>query len=366
MTRLEEAIRARIAREGPMPLARFIEAANNDPDHGYYRSRDPLGRDGDFITAPEISQVFGELIGAWCAVAWRSLGAPAPVVLAELGPGRGTLMADVLRAASAVLPDFAAAIDLHLIETSPTLARLQRAALGGGRARWHAGLRTLPEGPTILIANEFFDALPVEHHVRRGDGWHRRCVAVDAATGRLCFRDGPLAPCPDAAVRDAPDGAVWETSPAARAVAASIAGRIADSGGAALIVDYGHGESAPGETLQAVRRHRPVGVLDAPGDADLSAHVDFQALARAARSRGAAVHGPVPQGAFLARLGLEARQRRLLAAAEPARRADIRSRCRRLVAPDQMGVLFKAVALTGPDAPVPAGFEPTESGVRCF
>ncbi len=364
MTPLEEVIRARIEREGPMPLAAFIEAANNDPDHGYYRGRDPLGRNGDFITAPEISQVFGELIGAWCAVAWQSLGAPAPVVLAELGPGRGTLMADVLRAASTTLPEFAAAIDLRLIETSPVLTRLQRAALGGNRARWHAGLHALPKGPLILIANEFFDALPVEHYVRHGAGWHRRCVAIDHGTGRLCFVDGPLAHVPNMVDPDAPDGAVWETSPAACAVVASIAERIVGSSGAALIIDYGHGRSAPGETLQAVRRHRPAAVLDAPGEADLSAHVDFQALAHAARSRGAAVHGPVPQGVFLTRLGLQARQQRLLAAAKPAQRAGIRSGCRRLVAPDQMGLLFKAIALTGSDTPVPAGFERSETGGR--
>ncbi len=365
MTKLEMAIRARIAREGPMPLARFVEAANNDPDHGYYRTRDPLGRHGDFVTAPEISQVFGELIGAWCAVAWQSLGAPSPVVVVELGPGRGTLMADLLRTVATVMPALAAAIDLHLIETSPVLIRAQSAALSGRRACWHAGLHSVPAGPLILIANEFFDALPVDHHVRRGGSWHRRCVAIDRTTDRLCFVDGPMVRCPDEPIRDAPDGAVWETSPAACAVAGSGAERIADWGGVALIIDYGYARSAPGETLQAVRRHRPVGILDTPGEADLSAHVDFQALTCAVRSRGAAGHGPVPQGAFLARLGLKARQERLLAAAAPAQRADIRARCRRLAAHDQMGLLFKALALTGRDAPVPAGFDPPWGGERC-
>ncbi len=357
MTPLEARIRARIERDGPMPLAAFIEASNNDPDHGYYRNRDPLGRNGDFITAPEISQVFGELIGAWCAVAWQAMGAPGRVVLAELGPGRGTLIADVLRAAR-TLPGFAAAIELHLIETSPALSRLQRAALGGEQARWHERIQTLPAGKLILIANEFFDALPVEQYIRRGDGWLRRCVGIDPATDRLCLIDGA----PAALARQAPDGAVWETSPAGRAIVASLAERIARSGGFALIFDYGYGESAPGETLQAVSRHRPVGIFDAPGEADLSAHVDFRSLADAAAARGAAVHGPAPQGAFLSRLGLEARRRRLLASATtPAQRADIDSGCRRLVAPDRMGLLFKALALSSPDAPAPAGFDSAQT-----
>ena len=351
MSPLERAIRGEIERAGPMPVADFMAAANNHPEHGYYRGRDPIGRHGDFITAPEISQVFGELIGAWCAVCWQAMGAPGRVILAELGPGRGTLMADALRAA-ALVPAFAAAAELHLVETSPTLTREQCASLRGVEASWHANVEALPEAPLILIANEFFDALPVEQFVRRDDGWHRRCVGIDRASGGLCFVDGPRHAMPDRA-----DGKMWESSPAGHAIAAAVADRLVRFGGAALVIDYGHKRSAAGETLQAVRRHRPVGVLDDPGEADLTAHVDFQALARAARAAGAAVHGPVPQGAFLRRLGIDARMARLLAGATPDQQAGIRSGCRRLVDPGQMGVLFKALALTGPGAPIPAGFE---------
>lgn len=356
MSPLERSIRAEIERDGPMPVAAFMEAANNDPDHGYYRGRDPLGRQGDFITAPEISQVFGELIGAWCAVFWQAMGAPDRVILAELGPGRGTLMADALRA-SAMLPAFATALEPHLVETSPTLTRLQQASLRNVAATWHADFEALPEGPLILIANEFFDALPVEQFVRRHDGWHRRCVGIDRANDGLCFTDGPrhaMTECP-------PDGDIWESSPAGRAIATAIADRLVRFGGAALVIDYGHPRSAAGETLQAVRRHRPVAVLDDPGEADLTAHVDFQALARAARAAGATVHGPVSQGEFLRRLGIETRMQKLLASATPDQQADIRSGCRRLVDPGQMGVMFKAMALTAPGAPIPAGFEIQEN-----
>ena len=356
MTPLETVIRTRIKTDGPIPVEQFVEAANNDPEHGYYRGRDPLGRDGDFTTAPEISQIFGELIGAWCVVAWQAVGAPSRVILAELGPGRGTLMADLLRA-TGTLKDFAQAIELHLIETSPALKTLQRNALGTAQATWHANIDSLPDGPLILIANEFFDALPIEQFVRRGDVWHRRCVGIDNSTDRLCFVDGP----PTAVSLEAPDGAIWEASPARVAIAATIGKRLARSGGGALIIAYGHGQAAPGETLQAVARHRPVDVLENPGEADLSAHVDFQALAGAARGAGATVHGPVPQAIFLTRLGLRYREQRLVEGATPTQRVEILSGWRRLVAPDQMGLLFKAIAMTGPGAPVPAGFEASEA-----
>jgi len=364
MTPAERSIRARIAQEGPITVAAFMQTANNDPDHGYYRGRDPLGRAGDFITAPEISQVFGELIGAWCAVCWQAMGAPARIVLAELGPGRGTLMADALRAAATV-PDFAAAIDLHLVETSPTLSRLQKAALRAHKATWHAGVETLPDGALILLANEFFDALPIEQYICRNGVWHLRCVGIDDTTERLCFVDGPVVRCS----RPACDDDVWETCTVGQSITEHIADRLVGSGGVSLITDYGHAIGALGETLQAVRNHRPAEVLERPGEADLSAHVDFQALSQAAIGRGAVVHGPVPQGVYLKRLGLRARERRLVENTTAEQRADIRSGCQRLVDPAQMGTLFKAIVLTDPGGAVPPGFEPsvpnTGEGLPC-
>jgi NADH dehydrogenase [ubiquinone] 1 alpha subcomplex assembly factor 7 len=354
MTPLEIRIRARIAESGPIPVAEYMAIALGDPEHGYYRTRDPLGADGDFVTSPEISQVFGELIGLWCAVTWRAMGAPDPVRLIELGPGRGTLMADALRAVRGV-PDFLAAADIHLVETSPELRRRQREALTNTRPTWHDRVSDAPVGPCLIIANEFFDALPVEQFVRTPDGWRQRCVGLDAATDGLCFvLTGKQGQVP-ARIANAPVGMPCETRPDGEELAREIAGRIVSDGGAALIIDYGHAASAAGDTLQAVRRHRFDDVLARPGVADLTAHVDFEALAAAARETGAAVHGPVAQGMFLERLGLGARMEKLCDGA-PDRAPDIRGRCRRLVDPEQMGTLFKVFAIVQPGSPPPAGF----------
>ena len=353
MTALAARLRERIARSGPVPVAEFMATANGDPEHGYYARRDPLGRAGDFITAPEISQVFGELIGAWCAVAWRGMGAPARVLLAELGPGRGTLMADLLRGTGRDA-GFHAALDIRLVETSPALARLQKDALRDTPASWHRSLSELPDGPLLLIANEFLDALPVEQFVARPDGWHRR--AVDVAGEGFRFVDGPCVDGPAAGVR-AGDGGIRETSPQSIAIVREIAARLAARRGAALIVDYGYLAPGTGETLQAVARHRYSDPLAAPGEADLSAHVDFAACAEAARAAGARCHGPVTQARFLESLGIGLRRDRLIEAAPPARREAIRAACRRLTDRAQMGELFKVLALTDPEAPVPAGFE---------
>ena len=357
MTPLGDRLREKIARCGPIPVAWFMAAANGDPEHGYYARRDPLGRQGDFITAPEISQVFGELIGAWCADAWHKMGKPGRVVLVELGPGRGTLMADLLRAAKGIA-GFSETLDIHLVETSPALADLQSAALRGTPVCWHRALASVPDGPLLLIANEFFDALPVEQYVARRDGWHRR--AVDIEGDGLRFVDGPC-------VSDPPwtrelrvkEGEIRETNPETIAIVREIAGRLAAGQGAALIVDYGYASPGAGETLQAVARHRYADPLAAPGEADLSAHVDFSACAEAARSAGARSYGPVTQGVFLGRLGIDIRRDRLLEAAAPEQRATIRAACRRLTDGGAMGDLFKVLALTDRDMPTPAGFEDT-------
>ena len=354
---LADHLRRRIAREGPLSVADYMADSLTHPAWGYYATRDPLGADGDFTTAPEISQMFGELLGLWAAVVWRSMGAPDPVRLVELGPGRGTLMADALRAAAGV-PDFCRAVRLHLVETSPVLRRLQGQALAGAAPRWHDDLSAVPEGPAILIANEFFDALPIRQFQRTADGWRERRVAVDEA-GAFVFALARGAA--EVELPAGPPGAIAEVGEAAAALSGGIAVRLCRDGGAALIVDYGHEGPGSGETLQAVRRHGFHGVLDNPGEADLTAHVDFGALARAARA--ATAHGPVPLGPFLEALGIGRRAKALLSGAGPGQAADIRAARHRLCAPAAMGHLFKVLALTAPGLPRPPGF-PTGGGLR--
>ena len=308
----------------------------------YYAAHDPFR---DFTTAPEISQAFGEVLGAWCAVVWGAMRRPDPVALVECGPGRGTLMADALRAAGKVAPAFRAALRLHLLETSPRLRAIQAAALPG--AVWHDTLDTVPPGPTLLLANEFLDALPIRQLVRRGAGWAERWVADGA------FAEQPA----DLPGRDAGEGEVVELGEAACAFVAGVARRVARHGGAALFLDYGPARSAPGDSLQALRAARPADPLADPGGADLTAHVDFEALAAAARAAGAAVDGPVPQGPFLAALGLFQRTDRLARGLPPAQAAGLVQAAQRLAEPDRMGRLFKVLAVRHPGlAPLP-GFE---------
>jgi len=359
VTAAAEAIRRRVAAEGPLTVAAFMAEALGHPRHGYYATRDPLGAAGDFTTAPEISQMFGELIGLWCADAWMRMGAPARVLLVELGPGRGTLMADALRAARGV-PAFRAAVGVHLVETSPALRARQAAALADADPAWHDDLSTVPDGPLLLVANEFFDALPVRQFQRTERGWRERRVDADPATGALRLA---LDPAPSAAevlipgpVRaGAPAGSVAEVSPASREIARAVGRRLAAHGGAALVVDYGHDRPGAGDTLQAVKGHAHAGVLDAPGEADLTAHVCFASLADAARAGGAEAHGPVGQGEFLVRLGIRERADALMRA-RPDRAAEVAAARDRLTAPDAMGTLFRAMALTPAGAPAPAGF----------
>jgi NADH dehydrogenase [ubiquinone] 1 alpha subcomplex assembly factor 7 len=331
-----------------------------DPEHGYYTTREPFGRGGDFVTAPEVSQVFGELIGLWAVATWMAMGSPPSFVLAELGPGRGTLMADLLRAAR-VRPGFLAAASAHLVETSPRLRALQRAALPGVAVTWHDAVATLPPGPAIVIANEFFDALPVRQFVRTADGWAERMVGLDDR-GRLGFglravSEPPASSLPSserAGVMDLGDAGVLEISPAATAITAVLAARIAGQGGALLAMDYGYEVPAFGDTLQAVRGHAPADPLSDPGEADLTAHVDFAALARAARDEGAQPRPVIGQGAFLARLGIAARAARLAAGKDPATVAAIAAGVRRLTADDAMGTLFKVLAVSHSGLALPA------------
>ena len=316
----------------------------------YYATHDPFA---DFTTAPEIAQMFGELLGAWAAVVWQSMGAPNPVLLVEAGPGRGTLMQDARRATARVAPAFHAACQVHLIESSPRLRAEQRARVPD--ATWHDTLDTIPPGAAIVLANEFLDALPIRQFVRTRDGWAERHVE----NARFVERESFLAPVEGwVGVRpDLSQGDVQEIAPAAQAWTRNLAHRLKILGGAALILDYGPERSAPGDSLQALRGGRPADPLIDPGSADLTAHVDFAALAQVARGAGATAHGPLAQGIFLERLGLTARTARL-AAARPDRMADLTQAAGRLAEPARMGTLFKALCLTHADLPTPPGFDP--------
>ena len=328
-----------------MPVADYMAECLFDPDHGYYATRDPLGCAGDFITAPEVSQMFGELLGLWLVQVWMDQGRPERFVLAELGPGRGTLMADMLRAARAV-PGFAAAAEVHLVEASPVLRELQARAVPG--AVFHDSVADLPEGPLFLVANEFFDALPIRQFQRTEAGWCER--QVGAADGRLIWGLAP--PTPLAA--DAPIGHIVETCAPGEAIAQEIGRRIAAHGGAALIVDYGDGESR-GDTFQAISGHAYADPLEAPGTADLTAHVAFAPLARAAAVQASAL---TPQGVFLERLGITGRAQALAKGLSGDALQNHIAAHRRLTHPDEMGTLFKVMALTQPAAPAPPALEP--------
>ena len=331
-------------------LDRFMGRANAL----YYATHNPFG---DFTTSPEISQVFGEILGLWAAVTWDLLGRPNPVLLVEVGPGRGTLLADALRAVRAVAPAFHAALHLHLIETSPRLRAAQTRLLPG--AVWHDAFDTLPELPFVLLANEFLDALPIRQFVQRGEHLFERFIAE----GKFVEHRTISSPALNSLSRQAGEGReggaeiIFELNEAALAVARLLGERLVARPGAALFLDYGPERSTPGDSLQALRNGRPADALGNPGDADLTAHVDFAAFAAAARQAGAATYGPVPQGLFLARLGLFQRTERLARGQSPAKAAEMIEAARRLAEPHRMGRLFKALALTTPASPTPPGFE---------
>lgn len=353
MTPVEAELRARIAARGPVGIDEFMAVALGHPAHGYYVTRDPLGAAGDFITASEISQMFGELVGAWLAQVWFDAGAPARFVLAELGPGRGTLMADALRALRAA-PGFLDAADLWLVETSPVLRAGQAASLGAFSPRWAERVEDLPPGPLLVIANEFFDALPVRQFRRADPGWQERRVGVSG--DRLAFGYGPVRVDADLDARFPllPDGVTVEVGALGETVASRLGARIAAGDGAALIIDYGAWDGT-GDTLQAARAHAPADPLDAPGAADLTAHVRFRALAEAAAP--ARAFGPVAQGDWLHGLGIAARAQRLARGRARAAAEAIDGQLRRLTHPSEMGTLFRVMALLPPGAAPPPGFE---------
>ena len=343
-----------------MPVWRYMELCLTHPEHGYYVARDPLGREGDFITAPEVSQMFGELIGLWSASVWRAAGSPEEFRLIELGPGRGTMMADALRALR-VLPPMYQALRVHLVEINPILREQQKATLQNVRnIAWHDNIDDVPAGPCVVLANEYFDVLPVHQVVRRENGWHERTIEIDA-DGRLVFGVAPD-PMPrfevllPTLVRAAPIGAVFEWRPDTEVM--KLALRVREQSGAALIIDYGHTRSDAGDTFQAIARHSFADPLRHPGQADVTAHVDFQALTRAAEDMGAAVHGPVSQAEFLKRLGIETRAARLMAKASPEVAEDITVALKRLIGGGRggMGSMFKVLAISDPNLPRLTGF----------
>ncbi|MDP3959261.1 MAG: SAM-dependent methyltransferase [Pseudorhodobacter sp.] len=353
MTPLEALLIRRVNATGPIRLADYMAECLLHPEHGYYTTHDPFGADGDFTTAPEISQMFGELLGLCLAQSWLDQGAPAPFTLAELGPGRGTLMADLLRATKAV-PGFQAGAQVTLIEASPTLRSRQRATLGSHPARWLDTVDALPEAPLFLIANEFFDALPIRQFTRDAAGWRETMVGLVA--GRLAFGLAPAASLAalEPRLADTAPGDIVEICPAAPPIIAAVARRITAHGGAALIIDYG-GWHSRGDTFQALRGHVYADPLTTPGAADLTAHVDFEALARTAAP--CATAGPVAQGVLLTRLGIAARTERLARNLTGAALENHRAATRRLTDPQEMGTLFKALALHPLGSLAPPGFD---------
>jgi NADH dehydrogenase [ubiquinone] 1 alpha subcomplex assembly factor 7 len=359
---LETEIRRRITIAGPMPVMHYMTLCLTHPTLGYYVANDPLGAAGDFTTAPEISQMFGELIGLWAGSVWRQMGSPQQVLLVELGPGRGSMMQDALRAAH-VMPEFRAALAVHFVEISPVLEKRQREFLGGLGVpfTWHKALDEVPDGPMIILANEFFDSLPVHQAVMCADGWHERVIKIDESQKlRFTIARDPIPLFEQLLPRGmrAQIGEVFEWR--ADQTALELGRRVKHSEGAALVIDYGHAKSAPGDTLQAVGKHQYADPLVAPGSVDLTAHVDFQALAEAAESMGARAYGPVDQGEFLRRLGIESRAGALKGTAPPSKVMEIERALTRLTGPGGrgMGQLFKAVGFGHPRlGPLP-GFEP--------
>ena len=363
---LKDRLLAQIRRFGPMSLAAYQLQALADPRDGFYSRQDPLGEKGHFTTAPEISQMFGELLGLWALERWRAQNLPNPLRLVELGPGRGTMIADALRAIAAAGAE-PGDWEVHLVETSSHLVARQRQTLAQalpdraiGNIRWHRDLGDLAEAPCIYLANEFFDALPIRQFEKGPLGWQERLVAADARGTGLAFTLGPPLPLPagtfPAEAGEAATGAVLEISPGSLAIMQEIAQRISEQGGAALIVDYGYWQHPLRGSFQAVRRHAYCDPLAQPGHADLTAHVDFGSLAALARRQGLGIWGPRGQGGFLTDLGIAQRAARLAAGRGPQAQRAVAADVERLTGADAMGRLFQVMAVTPGDAAAPPGF----------
>ncbi|MEX0307106.1 MAG: class I SAM-dependent methyltransferase [Ruegeria sp.] len=353
---LKDLLLLRIKNDGPMTIADYMTECLMHPEYGYYTTRDPLGVRGDFTTAPEISQMFGELIGLCLAQSWLEQGKPERIVLAELGPGRGTLMADILRATQSV-PGFHKAAEIALLEASPVLRDVQAKTLHGYEPQWIETISDLEDLPLFLVANEFFDALPIRQFLRDGEGWRERLVGNDGASLKFGLGSQAAHVALNERLKETQDGDLVELCPAAVPLMKSVAGQIANLGGAALIIDYGDWRSL-GDTLQALRTHETADPLDQPGQADLTAHVDFEVLAGAARASGCAHTRLTPQGVFLERLGITARAQSLAAQLSGSRLEALIAAHRRLTHPEEMGNLFKALGLYPQNTAPPPGLEP--------
>lgn len=359
MNEVERFIKAQIRANGPMSVEQFFLIAASGHPQSYYARQEPFGPEGDFITAPEISQVFGECIGSWCVDTWEKMGAPASFRLVELGPGNGTLMSDILRTAR-IRPGFLAGVEVELVEASPRLRDVQKVRLGGmARVTWHASAEMLAPGlPAIIVCNEFFDALPARQFVKLNGRWRERMVGLDA-NERLVFaldEEADFSPLVPAAIAGAADGSVHEISAAAMRVAGLVGELLRSSSGALLAIDYGHEGPATGDTLQALKAHAPCPVLAAPGSADITFHVDFDALARCLRASGATVWPVRGQGVFLLEMGAGARTEILSRRATPAQAQALGNALARLTSPEAMGTLFKVLSASFPPSLVPAGF----------
>jgi NADH dehydrogenase [ubiquinone] 1 alpha subcomplex assembly factor 7 len=358
MSILRQELIKQIQLEGPMSIARYMALCLGHPRHGYYMTRDPLGAKGDFITAPEISQMFGELIGLWFAQVWLELGSPKAIRVVECGPGRGTLMQDALRAVATV-PCFSSAMTIDLIEMSPVLKAEQLLRLSGSGIpiNWHDSLATIKtDRPILLFGNEFLDALPIQQFECHGGKWHERLVGTDGE--RLSLG---LASEPESAIeKPAAEGSILEISPAIQGLIFTTAEKLKAAGGYALFIDYGHVKSGFGDSLQAMQKHGFVDPLLSPGESDLTAHVDFDALGKAAKAQDLAVHGPISQANFLRNLGLQIRTEMLMQKALDVGQKDkISAEEHRLTDMSRtgMGSLFKVICLASQGQPKPAAFE---------
>jgi SAM-dependent MidA family methyltransferase len=361
MNEVERFIRAHIRQNGPMSVEQFFLIAASGHPQSYYSSHDPFGDHGDFITAPEISQVFGECIGLWCIDAWERMGSPDALRLVECGPGNGTLMSDILRVAR-IRPAFAGGVGVHLVETSPRLREVQRARLSGQPAvSWHESVEALPDGlPMIVVCNEFFDALPARQFIRLGGCWRERVVGLDA-NERLAFmvnHDVDFSAAIPAQLQGAAEGSVHEISAAALRVASALGATLRRNSGALLAIDYGYEGPAVGDTLQALRSHAPCHVLSSPGSADITFHVDFQAIAAVLAGSGLRVWPLQAQGSFLMAMGAAVRTDMLIGRATPHEAERLRRALTRLTSPDAMGTLFKVLCASFHPSLVPAGFTP--------
>lgn len=353
-TPLKNILLQRIRATGPITLADYMAECLMHPVHGYYQQARVFGADGDFITAPEISQMFGEILGLWLADRWYKMGKPEDVRLIELGPGRGTLMADLLRATEPVV-GFHEAVTIHFIETSEQMRTLQREHVP--TAYWHSDLMSVPNGPSLIVANEFFDALPIHQFEKQGNKWLERRLHGDGDTIKpVLTAAGPMFNLSEPSLHASPEGSILEVCPAALSIAGTIAERLFAHGGAAIIADYGYRKSAVGDTFQALRTHKYCDPLADPGNADLTAHVNFDQLAKAAKSKGAATYGCAAQGPFLMSLGIGERAQQLAANTDSEGQARVLSELQRLTDSAEMGTLFKVLALQDPKLPAPPGF----------